>query len=222
VCTALNYSTYDCDESNLDFAPPAGEVPCDGLDACCKTHDDCVERSGMLANKCHSAFVQCMHKEKKRNHNGFSQKVNLALASSTATLSVAIAAGYYEATQFSAHFKACFAVPVLHGDPCNGVRHAVCHDVRATGTRAVDGLALVNHQTALRANEVDKLTASLACTGVSACASRDHGPHLQSVSYKLVPFLCNCTTNHCAQSVHSCSMQGDRNRLNSCCVAGGI
>ena len=176
----------------------------------------------MLASKCHSAFVQCMHKEKKRNHNGFSQKVNLALASSTATLSVAIAAGYCEATQFSAHFKACFAVPILHGDPCNGVRHAVCHDVRATGTRAVDGLALVNHQTALRANEVDKLTASLACTGVSACASRDHGPHLQSVSYKLVPFLCNCTTNHCAQSVHSCSMQGDSNRLNSCCVAGGI
>ncbi len=47
-----------------------------------------------------------MHKEKKRNHNGFSQKVNLALASSTATLSIAIAAGYYEATQCSAHLKA--------------------------------------------------------------------------------------------------------------------
>jgi len=93
VCTALNYSTDDCNKSNLDFAPPAGEVPCDGLDACCKTHDDCVERSGMLANKCHSAFVQCMHKERKRKHSGFSKKVNLALASSTATLSVAIAAG---------------------------------------------------------------------------------------------------------------------------------
>ena len=116
----------------------------------------------------------------------------------------------------------CFAVPVLHGDPCNGVRHAGCHDDWATGTRAVDGLALVNRQTASRADEVDKRTASLACTAVSACASRDHGPHLISVSYKLVPFLCNCTTNHCAQSVHSCSMQGDSNSLDSCCVAGGV
>lgn len=51
-----------------------GEAPCDGLDACCKTHDDCVEQSGMRANKCHSAFAQCMHKENKRNHSGFSHK----------------------------------------------------------------------------------------------------------------------------------------------------
>ena len=34
----------------------------------------------MLANKCHAAFVQCMHKEKKRNHSGFSKKVTLAIS----------------------------------------------------------------------------------------------------------------------------------------------
>ncbi len=54
----------------------AGEAPCDGLDACCKSHDDCVERSGMLANKCHSAFVTCMQKEKRHNKTGFSGKVH--------------------------------------------------------------------------------------------------------------------------------------------------
>ena len=61
----------------IGFSMTSGEAPCDGLDACCKSHDDCVEQSGMLANKCHSAFVQCMRKEEKRNRNGFSQKVKL-------------------------------------------------------------------------------------------------------------------------------------------------
>ena len=46
-----------------------------------------------------------MHKEKKLKHSGFSKKVNLALASSTATLRLAIAAGYCEAAQCSAHLK---------------------------------------------------------------------------------------------------------------------
>jgi len=96
-------------------------------------------------------------------------------------------------------------VPVLHGDPCNGVRHAICHDVWATGTRAVDGLELVNQQVGLRANGVGKLTAALACTAVIKCASGNYGPnpcHLVFIVYRLAPHSVHCTTKlrQCAQN----------------------
>ncbi len=55
-----------------------GEEPCDAADACCKKHDICVEKSGLLnANTCHAKFLFCLHKVEKSGKKGFSTKVSL-------------------------------------------------------------------------------------------------------------------------------------------------
>lgn len=37
------------------------------MDACCKRHDECVEKKGVLASSCHRRFIKCLdrvrHKE---------------------------------------------------------------------------------------------------------------------------------------------------------------
>ncbi|EEF48118.1 probable phospholipase A2 homolog 1 [Ricinus communis] len=50
-----------------------GEKPCDDLDACCKIHDDCVEKKGLMDVKCHEKFKTCIKKVKKSGKVGFSQ-----------------------------------------------------------------------------------------------------------------------------------------------------
>ncbi|CAN8230084.1 unnamed protein product [Cochlearia groenlandica] len=37
-----------------------GEPPCDDLDACCMTHDDCVDLKGMTYVDCHKQFQRCV------------------------------------------------------------------------------------------------------------------------------------------------------------------
>ncbi|XP_010940246.1 probable phospholipase A2 homolog 1 [Elaeis guineensis] len=51
-----------------------GEKPCDELDACCKAHDECVEKKGLMSVKCHEKFKSCMRKVKKSGKAGFSKE----------------------------------------------------------------------------------------------------------------------------------------------------
>ncbi|KMZ61239.1 Phospholipase A(2) [Zostera marina] len=51
-----------------------GEEPCDELDVCCRIHDNCVERNGMMSVKCHQKFKRCIKKVKKSGKIGFSKK----------------------------------------------------------------------------------------------------------------------------------------------------
>ncbi|KAL3825238.1 hypothetical protein ACJIZ3_021267 [Penstemon smallii] len=50
-----------------------GEKPCDDLDACCKIHDECVEKNGMTNIKCHEKFKRCIKKVQKSGKVGFSK-----------------------------------------------------------------------------------------------------------------------------------------------------
>ncbi|KAG8376101.1 hypothetical protein BUALT_Bualt09G0028400 [Buddleja alternifolia] len=50
-----------------------GEKPCDDLDACCKIHDECVEKNGMTNIKCHEKFKRCIKKVHKSGKGGFSK-----------------------------------------------------------------------------------------------------------------------------------------------------
>ncbi|KAG8656996.1 probable phospholipase A2 homolog 1 isoform X1 [Manihot esculenta] len=50
-----------------------GEKPCDDLDACCKIHDECVEKKGLMSVKCHEKFKSCIKKVKKSGKVGFSR-----------------------------------------------------------------------------------------------------------------------------------------------------
>ncbi|PIN03100.1 Phospholipase A(2) [Handroanthus impetiginosus] len=50
-----------------------GEKPCDDLDACCKIHDECVEKKGMTNIKCHEKFKRCIKKVHKSGKEGFSE-----------------------------------------------------------------------------------------------------------------------------------------------------
>ncbi|MCO5602708.1 hypothetical protein L7F22_056845 [Adiantum nelumboides] len=52
----------------------AGEKPCDDLDGCCKQHDLCVEKKGMMQISCHEKFKKCMRKVEKSAKRGFSKK----------------------------------------------------------------------------------------------------------------------------------------------------
>ncbi|KAL6005997.1 putative phospholipase A2 1 [Asimina triloba] len=49
-----------------------GEKPCDDLDECCKIHDECVEKKGMMNVKCHEKFKNCIKKVRKSGKTGFS------------------------------------------------------------------------------------------------------------------------------------------------------
>ncbi|KAK6944853.1 hypothetical protein RJ641_025955 [Dillenia turbinata] len=50
-----------------------GEKPCDDLDACCKIHDECVDKKGMTNVKCHEKFKTCIKKVQKSGKAGFSR-----------------------------------------------------------------------------------------------------------------------------------------------------
>ncbi|OMO67323.1 Phospholipase A2, partial [Corchorus capsularis] len=50
-----------------------GEKPCDDLDACCKIHDECVEKKGLINVKCHEKFKSCIKKVQKSGKVGFSR-----------------------------------------------------------------------------------------------------------------------------------------------------
>ncbi|XP_034699294.1 probable phospholipase A2 homolog 1 [Vitis riparia] len=51
-----------------------GEKPCDDLDACCKIHDECVEKKGLISIKCHEKFKTCIKRVQKSGKVGFSRE----------------------------------------------------------------------------------------------------------------------------------------------------
>ncbi|ONK79807.1 uncharacterized protein A4U43_C01F10270 [Asparagus officinalis] len=60
-----------------------GEKPCDDLDDCCRLHDDCVEKKGLMSVKCHEKFKNCIRKVKKSGKTGFSKECPYETAMST-------------------------------------------------------------------------------------------------------------------------------------------
>ncbi|XP_022754913.1 probable phospholipase A2 homolog 1 [Durio zibethinus] len=57
-----------------------GEKPCDDLDACCKIHDECVEKKGLINVKCHEKFKSCIKKVQKSGKVGFSRNCPIETA----------------------------------------------------------------------------------------------------------------------------------------------
>nr|DAD48939.1 TPA_asm: hypothetical protein HUJ06_018876 [Nelumbo nucifera] len=60
-----------------------GEKPCDDLDACCKTHDECVEKKGLMSVKCHEKFKSCIKRVQKSGKIGFSRQCPYEIAMPT-------------------------------------------------------------------------------------------------------------------------------------------
>ncbi|CAA6663144.1 unnamed protein product [Spirodela intermedia] len=60
-----------------------GENPCDELDACCKVHDECVDKSGMASVKCHESFKRCIKRTRKTGKAGFSRECPYEVAMPT-------------------------------------------------------------------------------------------------------------------------------------------
>ncbi|RCV09087.1 hypothetical protein SETIT_1G378800v2 [Setaria italica] len=87
-CAALN-----CDSVGIRYGKYCGvgwsgcdgEEPCDDLDACCRDHDHCVDKKGLMSVKCHEKFKNCMRKVKKAGKVGFSVKCPYEMAMATMT-----------------------------------------------------------------------------------------------------------------------------------------
>ncbi|OAY72598.1 putative phospholipase A 1 [Ananas comosus] len=60
-----------------------GEKPCDDLDACCKQHDECVEKKGLMSVRCHEKFKNCIRRVKKSGKSGFSYECPYEIAMPT-------------------------------------------------------------------------------------------------------------------------------------------
>ncbi|KAE8682572.1 Phospholipase A2-beta [Hibiscus syriacus] len=58
----------------------SGEKPCDYLDACCKIHDECFEKKGMININCHEKFKSCIKKVQKSGKVGFSWNCPIQMA----------------------------------------------------------------------------------------------------------------------------------------------
>uniref|UniRef100_A0A0E0CTJ5 phospholipase A2 n=1 Tax=Oryza meridionalis TaxID=40149 RepID=A0A0E0CTJ5_9ORYZ len=94
-CAALN-----CDSVGIRYGKYCGvgwsgcdgEEPCDDLDACCRDHDHCVDKKGVMSVKCHEKFKNCMRKVKKAGKVGFSRKCpyEMAMATMTSGMDMAI------------------------------------------------------------------------------------------------------------------------------------
>ena len=86
-------ATLNCDSVGIRYGKFCGvgwsgcegEEPCDDLDACCRDHDNCVEKKGLMSIKCHEKFKNCMRKVKKTGKAGFSKKCPYELAMATMT-----------------------------------------------------------------------------------------------------------------------------------------
>ncbi|CAK9326699.1 unnamed protein product [Citrullus colocynthis] len=77
TCVAINCNTVGIRYGKfcgVGWTGCAGEKPCDDLDACCKVHDECVERKGLTNIKCHEKFKSCIKRVQKSGKVGFSQE----------------------------------------------------------------------------------------------------------------------------------------------------
>ncbi|KAL9249469.1 putative phospholipase A2 homolog 1 [Drosera capensis] len=80
----LGYGTASIVEYGIVDGCP-GEKPCDYLDACCKVHDECVDKHGMTNVKCHEKFKRCIKKVQKSGKGGFSEECPYDVAVPTMT-----------------------------------------------------------------------------------------------------------------------------------------
>ncbi|AEE85634.1 phospholipase A2-like protein [Arabidopsis thaliana] len=55
-----------------------GEPPCDDLDACCMTHDNCVDLKGMTYVNCHKQFKRCVNKLSKSIKHSNGEKIGFS------------------------------------------------------------------------------------------------------------------------------------------------
>ncbi|AEE85635.1 Phospholipase A2-delta [Arabidopsis thaliana] len=55
-----------------------GEPPCDDLDDCCMTHDNCVDLKGMTYVDCHKQFQRCVNELKQSIQESNNQKVGFS------------------------------------------------------------------------------------------------------------------------------------------------
>nr|AGD95019.1 secretory phospholipase A2 [Triticum turgidum subsp. durum] len=86
-------ATLNCDSVGIRYGKFCGvgwsgcegEEPCDDLDACCRDHDHCVGKKGLMSIKCHEKFKNCMRKVKKAGKVGFSTKCPYEMAMATMT-----------------------------------------------------------------------------------------------------------------------------------------
>ncbi|KAL9224581.1 hypothetical protein vseg_000602 [Gypsophila vaccaria] len=65
----LRYGKY----CGLLYSGCPGEMPCDGLDACCMTHDACVQSKGddYLSEECSKKLISCMESFKAKGAHTF-------------------------------------------------------------------------------------------------------------------------------------------------------
>ncbi|KAL2928861.1 Phospholipase A2-alpha [Bienertia sinuspersici] len=65
----LRYGKY----CGLLYSGCLGEPPCDGLDACCMSHDMCVQskNNGYLSEECSQKFIGCMDQFKASGGHSF-------------------------------------------------------------------------------------------------------------------------------------------------------
>ncbi|PPD90720.1 hypothetical protein GOBAR_DD12337 [Gossypium barbadense] len=65
----LRYGKY----CGLLYSGCPGEKPCDGLDACCMKHDDCVQamNNDYLSQKCSQSFIKCIKDFQKGGERSF-------------------------------------------------------------------------------------------------------------------------------------------------------
>ncbi|XP_054790125.1 probable phospholipase A2 homolog 1 [Prosopis cineraria] len=75
----INYGKY----CGAGYTGCPGEAPCDDLDACCKNHDDCVDKFGMLHMKCHKRLRNCLARVHKSGKPGFSSACPVSTAAPT-------------------------------------------------------------------------------------------------------------------------------------------
>lgn len=56
VAIGIRYGKY----CGVGWTGCPGEKPCDDLDACCKIHDECVERKGNFQTSFNDACILCL------------------------------------------------------------------------------------------------------------------------------------------------------------------
>lgn len=72
----IKYGKY----CGVGYSGCPGEKPCDDIDACCMTHDDCVGKFGMTHVKCHKKFKKCLIRAQKAGKVGFSKECPVSTA----------------------------------------------------------------------------------------------------------------------------------------------
>ncbi|KAH7546661.1 hypothetical protein FEM48_Zijuj01G0225100 [Ziziphus jujuba var. spinosa] len=92
----LRYGKY----CGLLYSGCPGQIPCDGLDACCMKHDACVQskNNDYLSQECSQNFINCMEnfrKSKGRTFKGNKCDVDDVIDVISVVMKAALLAGRY-------------------------------------------------------------------------------------------------------------------------------